>query len=142
MNLIDVLIANNVDLLSPDAEQRIKDIHSIAKAFGVYGVALCDEEETSPQYAYARRLYNRAQDKLYPVVQEWLSPNIRLVGCLDPRGYPVKLENKAGIYNTFGGREVGFGVDSYRKDLRESLAALENYKSSQLAEQIRSNVNK
>ena len=142
MNLIDVLIANNVDVFSLDAEQRIKDLHTIAKAYGVYGLALCNEEETSPRYAHARRLYNRAQDKLYPVLQEWLSPNIRLVGCLDPRGYPVKLENNAGIYNTLGGRDVGFGVDGYRKDLRESLAALENYKSSRLAEQMRSNVNK
>ena len=96
---------------------------------------LCENGANYPQYnafalafellALARRLnrYNETEcnyglterqqknvDRLEKRVRELLPPQIGVTFNGDPRGYAIKLHFESGVYNTWGGKEEGWGI--------------------------------
>ena len=74
----------------------------LAKRLNRYNETECNYGLTERQQKNVERLEKRVRDAL--------PPQIGVTFNGDPRGYAVKLHFASGAYNTWGGKEEGWGI--------------------------------
>ena len=88
---------------APDKGDQIIELLSIADRLNHYNETECNYGLTECQQKLVERLEERAR-----VLTAALGVGIKFNG--DPRGFAVKLMLPSGDFNTWGGKEEGWGI--------------------------------
>jgi hypothetical protein len=91
--------------LNPDQIHRLAT--KLMRAAHTHG-KLMEKECNEPLTDYDRRSIERIEAAIKDLCSELGIGRVELGG--DPRGYTVKVHLSTGAYNTWGGKESGYGV--------------------------------
>lgn len=101
-------LAREVSMLSPYAvAMAAGDLMRLARRHQSLAVAMCNGYPDERGAELAERETERIRKRITEITTS-LGLSARFGG--DPRGYTVKIAFPSGAYNTWGGREEGWGV--------------------------------
>lgn len=95
-----LLYCEGFPLGDADAKRVIKAARGLSQA--------AEDDCNSPKETPAQRLREENQKLLDEFVKAKKIPKIQVTG--DPRGYIVRFMLPSGRYNTWGGKEAGWGI--------------------------------
>ena len=104
-----------------DASQ-IQDISLAARYFEQYAEHMCNTPDTDPLHQWIKRKHDLYLEKLKAMNTLKMIPDFKVT--YDPRGYTLKFFfKKSNIWNTWGGKEEGFGIPTDRvwKEVRKEM---------------------